>query len=143
MYSDRTHLSVCLSLAACLQYYYCTDLDVTWGNSNGCPLVVHCLGDLQSVAAFRCCGNIHVRIQYSMATGAMQVRFDFPSTLMLFGQLPVKFDRALHLAICTTRSSVYCNPNSVFITPSHVQQKLMPNVKCWQGLLYLLCSGFL
>jgi len=37
-------VSVCifLSLAACL--HYCTDPDITWGNGNGCPLVVHYWG---------------------------------------------------------------------------------------------------
>jgi len=47
---------VCLSAAACLQY--CTDLDVTWGNGRGCPLVVHYWADLQSVHGLCCYGNI-------------------------------------------------------------------------------------
>jgi len=38
-------LSVCLSAAACP--HYCTDPDVTWGSSRGCPLVVHYWADLQ------------------------------------------------------------------------------------------------
>jgi len=49
-------LFVCLSLAACP--HYCTDLDVTWGNGRGCPLVVHCWVDLQSVHVLRCYDNI-------------------------------------------------------------------------------------
>jgi len=49
-------LSVCLSAAACP--HYCTDPDVTWGTGKGCPLVVHCRGDLQSVHGMRCYGNI-------------------------------------------------------------------------------------
>ena len=49
-------LSVCLSAAACLQY--CTDPDVTRGSGRGCPLVVHCWADLQSVHGMRCYGNI-------------------------------------------------------------------------------------
>jgi len=48
-------LSVCLSVAACL--HYCTDPDVTWQSGRGCPLVVHCWADLQSVHGLRCCGN--------------------------------------------------------------------------------------
>jgi len=36
----RVCVSVCLSLAAFP--HYCTDPDLTWGNSRGCPLVVHC-----------------------------------------------------------------------------------------------------
>jgi len=31
---------------------------VTWGNDRGCPLVVHCLADLQSVHGFRCYDHI-------------------------------------------------------------------------------------
>jgi len=46
---------VCLSMAACL--HYCMDLDVTWGSGGGCPLVVHCWADLQSVHGLRCYGN--------------------------------------------------------------------------------------
>ena len=46
---------VCLSAAACL--HYCTDPDVTWGSGRGCPLVVHCWTDLQSVHGLRCYGN--------------------------------------------------------------------------------------
>ena len=49
-------LSVCLSAAACL--HYCTDPDVTRVSGRGCPLVVHCWADLQSVHGLRCCGNI-------------------------------------------------------------------------------------
>ena len=49
-------VSVCLSTAACL--HYCTDPDVTWRSSRGCPLVVHYWADLQSGDGWRCCGNI-------------------------------------------------------------------------------------
>jgi len=45
MYCGHVHLSVCLSAAACP--HYCTDPDVTWGSSRGCPLVVHYWADLQ------------------------------------------------------------------------------------------------
>jgi len=51
-------MSVCLSLAAFP--HYCTDLDVTWGNGMGCPLVVHYWTDLQSVHGFRCYDNTYV-----------------------------------------------------------------------------------
>ena len=49
-------LCVCLSAAACP--HYCTDPDVTWGSDRGCPVVVHCWADLQSVHGLRCYGNI-------------------------------------------------------------------------------------
>ena len=49
-------LCVCLSTAACP--HYCMNPDVTWGSGRGCPLVVHCWADLQSVHGLRCCGNI-------------------------------------------------------------------------------------
>jgi len=48
-------VSVCLSLAACP--HYCTDLDVTWVNGTGCPLVLHYCADFQSVHGFRCYDN--------------------------------------------------------------------------------------
>jgi len=43
--------SVCLSLATFP--HYCTDPDVTWRISTGCPLV-HYWADLQSMHGFRC-----------------------------------------------------------------------------------------
>jgi len=52
----RVCLCVCLSAAACVQYY--TDPDVTWGSGRFCPLVVHYWVDLQSVRGMRCYGNI-------------------------------------------------------------------------------------
>jgi len=51
-------LCVCLSLATFP--HYCTDLDVTWQNGRGCPLVVHYWADLQAVHRFRCCDNTHI-----------------------------------------------------------------------------------
>jgi len=49
-------VSVCLSLAEFPHYR--TDLDVTWENGRGCPLVVHYWADLQSVHGFCCYDNI-------------------------------------------------------------------------------------
>jgi len=51
-------LSVCLSLATFP--HYCTEPDVTWGNSRECAVVVHCWADLQSVHGFHCCDNIYL-----------------------------------------------------------------------------------
>ena len=51
----RVCLCVCLFLTACP--HYCTDLDVTWGNGRGCPLVGHYWADLHSVHGFRCYEN--------------------------------------------------------------------------------------
>ena len=61
MYCGHAHLCVCLrvcqSAAACP--HYCTDRDVFWGSGRGCPLVVHCWANLQSVhGGLRCYGNI-------------------------------------------------------------------------------------
>jgi len=37
-----TGVCVCLSVPRCIPtLLHCTDPDVTWGNSRGCPLVVH------------------------------------------------------------------------------------------------------
>jgi len=52
----RVCLSVCLSAAPCP--HYCMDLDAPWGDGRGCPLVVHCWEDLQSLHGLRCYGNI-------------------------------------------------------------------------------------
>jgi len=62
MYIGHGHLCVCLSVCLSLTAFphYCTDPDVTWGNITGCPLVVCCWADLQSVHGFRCYDNIHV-----------------------------------------------------------------------------------
>jgi len=56
------HGRLCVSLSVCLSLavfpHYCTDLDVTWENGRGCPVVVHCWADLQSVHGFCCYDNI-------------------------------------------------------------------------------------
>ena len=44
-------------------------------------------------------------------------------TLTLFSQLPVKFNKALRRAILTTLVRVYPNPGPISTTPSQVQQK--------------------
>ena len=48
-------MSFCMSLAA---FPYSTNPDVSWGNSRGCCLVVHCSADLQSMRGFCRCDNI-------------------------------------------------------------------------------------
>ena len=60
MYTGHARLSVyvCVCLSVAAWPHYCTDLDVTWGNGRGCPLVVHCWADLQSVHGFHCYDNI-------------------------------------------------------------------------------------
>jgi len=59
---DVTEAKCILVTAVCVcvwrsVLYYCTDPEVTWGNGRGCPLVVHCWADLQSVHRFRCYDN--------------------------------------------------------------------------------------
>ena len=91
-------LSVCLSLTAFTDY--CTDPDVTWGNSRGCPLVVHYWADLQSVHRFRCCDNT--------APNA-------------------KCQRVLVLALCLVyqyfTDKYFCRPNSVGFAPYNAQRR--------------------
>ena len=53
------HICLCVSLSLATFPHYCMDLDVTWGNDRGCPIVVHCWADLQSVHRFRCYDNTH------------------------------------------------------------------------------------
>ena len=62
-------LCVCLSLAALP--HYCTVPDVTCGNVRGCPLVVHCWTDLQSVHRFCCYDNIQVCMLIALYTANM------------------------------------------------------------------------
>ena len=57
------YVSVCLSAA--VRPHYCTDPDVTWGRGRGCPLVVHCWADMQSVHGLRCYGNITRTLVYA------------------------------------------------------------------------------
>jgi len=55
-------MCVCVSVcpaAACL--HYSADPDVTWRSGRGCPLVVHCWADLQSVHGLRCYGAVPAR----------------------------------------------------------------------------------
>ena len=56
MYCGHARLCVCLSAAICP--HYCTDPDVTWGRSRGCPVVVHYWADLQPGHGLCCYGNI-------------------------------------------------------------------------------------
>ena len=62
MYSGHCRLCVSVRLSLSLSLaafpHYCTDPDVTWGNSRGCPLVVYYWADLQSVHGFCCYDNI-------------------------------------------------------------------------------------
>jgi len=50
-------MCVCLSVLTVFPQY-CTDMDVSWGNGRGCPLVVQYWADLQSVHGFRCYDHI-------------------------------------------------------------------------------------
>jgi len=58
MYIGHARLCMCVCLSLATFLHYCTDLDITWGNGMGCPLVVHYWADLQSVHGFRCYDNI-------------------------------------------------------------------------------------
>jgi len=130
VYRSQPSLCVCLSLAAIP--HYCRHPEVILGNGRGCPLVVHYWADLQSVAWFCCYGNIHIHIQYRyyrLGHNANVCR----STSMLFGQLcqvyrnlfsqlPVKFNKALCLAIWTAPSQVFPNPNPILKTASQVKK---------------------
>jgi len=66
---------VCLSFAACP--HYCMDPDVTWRNGRGCPLVVHCWADLQSVHGLRCCDNMAQRRNVSECLYSLYAWFNW------------------------------------------------------------------
>jgi len=57
-YWSRPSVCVCVCLSFAAFPHYCKDLDVTWGNGRGCPLVVHYWADLQSLHGFRCYDNL-------------------------------------------------------------------------------------
>jgi len=60
MYCGHARLCVCLSACPRPHAYMptCKDPDVTWRTGRGCPLVVHCWADLQSVHGLRCYGKL-------------------------------------------------------------------------------------
>jgi len=58
MYSAYGRLCVCDCLSLATVPHYCTGPDVSCGNGRGCPLVVHCWENLQSVHEFCCCDSI-------------------------------------------------------------------------------------
>ena len=61
VYIGHGRLRVCVSVCVCPSpHSHCRDPDVTWENGRGCPLVVYCWADLQSVHGFPCCDNIYV-----------------------------------------------------------------------------------
>jgi len=86
MYIDHGCLCVCVSLAAFP--HYCTDPAVTLGNGSGCPAAVHCWVHLRSVHGFCCYGST------LMLSGQFSVKFTL--ALVLFSQLPIKFNKNLH-----------------------------------------------
>ena len=67
-------VSVCSSHAAFP--HYCRDKDVSWGESQGCPLVVHCWADLQSAHGFRCCDNMAPNAKCQRVPGSTVIRCD-------------------------------------------------------------------
>jgi len=54
------HVRLCVCLFLPAFQHYCMDLDVTWGNGKGCPIVVHYWADLQLVHGFCCYDNMQV-----------------------------------------------------------------------------------
>ena len=115
-------VSVCRSLAVFL--HYCTDPDVTLGNSRGCPLVVQQWADLQSVHEFRCydnSDNIDVRIQHYRSTvQCKRMSIDVTSISIIPSQV---------------------NPNPILTTRSQFEQKLAPNAKFYRVFGLALLTG--
>jgi len=79
-------MHVCLSvhLSALAFQHYCTDPGVSWGNGNGCPLVVHYWLDLQSVHRFHCYDNIvpNAKCQRVLILALWLVMFIFITTTL-------------------------------------------------------------
>ena len=107
MYCGHARLCVCVCLSAAACPHYCTDPDVTWGSGRGCPLVVHCWADLQSVHGLRCYGNItRTRnvSEYMLALALCLVRLlqafsntIFRSTVRLMRRCQLRVRRAVPL----------------------------------------------
>ena len=54
VYWSRPSVSLSVHCRITTLTLYCTYPDIGWANSKGCPLVVQCSADLQSVHGFRC-----------------------------------------------------------------------------------------
>jgi len=93
---DRLCVCVCACLSRAAFLHYCMGLNVTLGNGRVCPLVVHYWADSQLVHGFRCHGNRCVCTVLYNTVGRRCNANVYRSTLMLYGQLPVKFSKALH-----------------------------------------------
>ena len=79
-------MAVRLSLAAFP--HYCMLLDVTLRNGRGCPLIVHYWADLHLMSGFHCYGSTHM---CTVLQTKLKCKMHNWLTLMLFGQLSVKF----------------------------------------------------
>jgi len=96
-------VSVCLSAAACL--HYCTNPDVTWGSSRGCPLVVHYWADLQSVHGLRCYGNTRNAWQSPAVIRQADLT---PHALRIPAKTPLVSDNIDAPAACAVPFRPYC-----------------------------------
>jgi len=100
----------------------------------GAPLLVHYWADLQSVYWFPCCNNTHVYNIMCQRCNANVYR----STLMLFGQLPVKFnktcaERETFASACVL--SWLVTISHLFLVTIQLQGKLRWNKRtCWSRL---------
>jgi len=108
---SRTSVCVCvclyvyLSAAACL--HYCTDTDVTWRSGRGCPLVVHCWADLQSVHGLRCYGNTRNAWQ---SPAVIRQAHRTPHALRTPEKTPLTRDKIDAPAACATLSATTTRP---------------------------------
>ena len=119
---------MCVCLSVCLSVYvrYCTDPDVTWESGRGCPLVVHCWADLQSVHWLRCYGN--TRNAWQSPAVIRQARRTLHALRML-AKTPLASDKidapaayACYLQRGRSISSIlqgYCNAKCTCYVPSY------------------------
>ena len=87
-------------------------------------------------------GTVHVNIHRQSSLSISPCRRDsFPHlTLGLYERPPMQCKSVSTdiNAILTTLSQICLNLNCIFMTPSHVQPKYVPNATCYRRVLYTL-----
>ena len=130
-------LSVCLSVRGRMPTLLHGPADVTWRSGRGCPLVVHCWADLQSVHGLRCYGNTIEHYGNAWQSPAVSVR---PTTrrthyacVRRAAKTPLTGDEINAPAACAVSFRPYCG--GVVPRTQNVSEYMLVFTLC------LLCLG--
>jgi len=109
MYCGHARLCVCVSacLFVCVSARGCMPTllhgpGLTWESGRGCPLVVHCWADLQSVHGLRCYGNTRNAWQNP---AVIRQAHRTPHALRMSAKTPLASDKIDVPAACATVSA--------------------------------------